>query len=101
MRIFLFLMVVQIVGSSGCWQRLPVRVLLQELVYGSVEMFTSSTPSVTRKITSCGVSLATLVPFPGFGMMLLRLFNAPAMLVSASLLLFDDVNQLFLYTGRT
>src|SRR6516165_4362029 len=96
MRIFLFLMVVQIVGSSGCWHRLPLRVLLQDVVYGSVVMFTSSTPSVTRKITSCGVSPPTLVPFPGFGMRLLRLYKAPAMLVSASLLLFDDVNQLFL-----
>src|SRR6478735_3007074 len=101
MRIFLVLMVVQIEGSSGCWQRLPLRVLLQDFVNGSVEMFTSSAPSVTRKITSCGVSLATLVPFPGFGMILLRPLNAPAMLVSASLLLFDDVSQLFLYTGMT
>src|SRR5579872_999 len=76
-----FLMVVQIDVSSGCWQRLKevARVALgQAAAFATI---LSSTPSVTRKITSCGVSPAVLLPRPGVGMLPFRVESAPAISV--------------------
>src|SRR3954469_24071371 len=77
-----FLMVVHIAVSSGCWHRL----FEAKVALGQVETILSSTPSVTRNTTSCGVSPAALLPSPGAGMMPLRVVSAPAIFVPLSVL---------------
>src|ERR1700722_13551785 len=95
-----FLTVVHHVVSNGCWHRYPdegIDVVVCEQP-DFVDTTLSSTPSVTRNTTSCGVSPALLVPPPGLGMVVLRDCRADEKLVSVSLSLFVEVRQLFCQT---
>src|SRR5215469_186770 len=58
----------------------------------------SSTPSVTRNSTSCGLSPLALVPLPGVGMIALIVFIAVSQFVSVSPEVQAWVRQLFEYT---
>src|SRR5580700_4656556 len=86
MRIPRFFTVVHQVVSNGCWQRLPLSVCEQ------LAETLSSTPSLTRNSTSCGVLLDE--PVPGSGMMPLMFDIAELKSVSVSLLQFETVRQL-------
>src|ERR1700733_8366746 len=86
MRIPRFLIVLHHDVFINDWTRLPLT-------------SSSSTPSVTKNSTSCGVSLGALVPLPGLGISVFMLVIALSILVSASLLLLLEVSQLLEYTS--
>src|SRR5579859_2968040 len=95
MRMPRFFAVVHQVVSTGCWQRL----LAFSFCEHEFGLISSSTPSVTTNSTSCGVLPA--VPAPGSGMALLTVDIAVSKFVSVSLLLLEQVSQLFLQTSMT
>src|SRR5271170_5334489 len=93
MRMPRFFTVVHQVVLKGCWQRVP------SSGCEHVPETSSSTPSVTRNRTSCGVEAEA--PVPGSGMVPLICDMADSKLVSVSLLQFELVKQLLSYTSKT
>src|SRR6185312_5943171 len=80
-----FIVVHQDVSMRYCCRHNPPPTETQLAPAPQVETILSSTPSVTRNSTSCGVSPAAVVPLPGAGIVVFMLDIAVLKSVSVSL----------------